>query len=206
MRYYLQKNFFMLLFKCIGKMKGKIRMLKKSKITVLIIVFLLIFLLSIIFAIININSNTIMNGVYINNIDVSKLTKDEAKYKLTELIENKINSNIKIDLNLKDEEKNEIDISTLEVKYDINDAINKAYDIGRKGNIFQNNYEIINTLKNKKDIQLEIHINENNLTKTIDSISSNLPDKLIQTSFYIENKNLIITKGKAGIILKQDNL
>ena len=63
---------------------------KKSKIGIIIgIVILAVILLTLstIFAIINANSNKIVKGIFIENIDVSNLTKEEAKDVLTELAE-----------------------------------------------------------------------------------------------------------------------
>ena len=182
-------------------------MLKTNKIKIVVILIVIIsFLLSIIFAIFNMNKNTILSGIYINEIDVSEMTKEEAKQVLDELTNNKTNSSIEIYFPNENEEKINIDISSLEVEYDINEAVTQAYNIGRNGNIFKNNFEIVKSLIINNNIDLNFTLNEENLNKTIDSISSNLPDKLVQTSFYIENKNLIITKGKSGNVLKEEDI
>lgn len=167
-----------------------------------IILIFLLFIFSVIFSIINISNSNILNGISINGFDVSGISKEEASSFISELIDNKINNNIIISL------PNETDLTTtfdfLEVNYDIISSINEAFNIGRSGNIFENNFEILNLIFNKKNINLEVKLNENNLNTLINEISTNLPNKLIQSSYYIENDNLIITKGSNGDIVDSD--
>lgn len=184
---------------------------KRNKlIGILISILLIAFLSSTMFSIINLNSSKILKGISINGIDVSNMTKEEAIETISKLADNKVNSNIKLYFDEDTEEKNEmsyetnIEISTLEAKYDINTAVQEAYNIGKTGNIFENNFNILSVLINKKDINLNLSINEESLEKTITNISTNLPNKLIQSGYYIEDDNLIITKGKKGNIIKEN--
>ena len=179
--------------------------LKRKKI---IAILLVVFLFSVIFALLNINSNKILNGVSINGIDISNMTKEEAINKITKLVDDKIDDKINIyyDENTSETSvETNLEISILGVQYDINSAIQKAYNIGKTGNIFENNFNILKTMINKQDIKLDITMNEENLSKTITNISLNLPNKLIQPSYYIEDNNLIITKGSKGNIIKEEN-
>ena len=178
---------------------------RKTIVPIIITIIILIFLFSIIFAIINIGNSKILNGITISGIDVSGMTKDEAIKQLTEITQNKISSTISV--NYDEEESTQdttIDLATIETEYDINSAVNEAYNIGRTGNIFQNNYEILNLLINNKNIEINISINEDKLSNIIKNISSNLQDKLTNSSYYIEDDNLIITRGEAGNTIKED--
>ena len=58
----------------------------------------------------------------------------------------------------------------------------------------------------KENIDLNISLDEKMLNTIISDISSNLPNKLIQSGYYIEDKNLIITKGSSGIIADKEAL
>jgi len=186
--------------------------LKKRTLIIIILICMVIitFISCTIFSIININSSRILKGISINGIDVSNMTKEEAIDTISKLVENKINSNIKIYYDEDTQEKNEmsyetnIEILTLEAEYDINKAVQEAYNIGKIGSIFENNFNILNVLINKKDIKLNLSINEEALEKTMTNISSNLPNKLIQSGYYIENDNLIITKGTSGNIIRKE--
>lgn len=161
------------------------------------IIFILLFF-SCIFALTNSLNEKIIKGVKINDIDVSYLTIDEAYEKLKQHFEGSIK--------VKQGENYETTISLeqLEVNYDLVDAISEAYKVGRNKNILVSNYQI---LKNKiftTKIEKEIKLNEEELNKIIDDISSKIPGVVEESSYYIENDNLIITKGKSGIKVKKE--
>ena len=90
--------------------------------------------------------------------------------------------------------------------YNINDAINNACEIGRKNNIFINNFEILKTIIFKNNIKLEINYDEKLLDSKIDSINANLPGLVQEYNYYVEDNNLIIIKGKDGIIIDKEKL
>ena len=172
---------------------------KKFKKNFLIIFFIILFLLIIFyvfFSLININNNNIFNGISINNIDISGMSKEEANAKISNLIQNKKDKNLNIKID--SEENVTTTFDYLEVNYNLKNCINEAFNIGRSGNIFKNNFEILNLLFNKKNLNLNIEINTDNLNSLVDELSSNLDNKVIQSSYYIENNNLIITKGQSG--------
>lgn len=178
---------------------------KNSTIRVIIISIILIFLLfifSVIFSLINIGNSNILNCISINGIDISGMSREEAFSSISELINNKTSKNIIISSSNGSEITTTFDF--LEVNYDINSSINEAFNIGRSGNIFENNFQILNLIFNKKNINLEVKLNENNLNTLINEISTNLPNKVIQSCYYIENNNLIITKGSNGDIVDSD--
>lgn len=128
----------------------------------IVVIFLLIF--STIFAIMNINSNKIISGVSINNIEVSGLTKEEAKGKLETIINEKKSKEIM--LKYQDFET-ELSHELIETKYDLDEVVEQAYNIGRDSNLFGNNYNILFTLLGKKNIDINVNLNEEILGKNI---------------------------------------
>ena len=190
------------------KKQEKTKKYKKSNktiisIVVICIIVLLLLVFSTIFAIININNNKIVSGVKIEGIDISGLTEEEAKNKI-ELIYNEKNNK---DILLKYEDyEASINSELLEVNYDIESAINEAVLIGKKDNIFVNNYNILLALIGKKNINVNMSINEENAKQKIDDIGTNLPGAIEEVDYYIDGSNLIITKGKKGIKIDTDNL
>ena len=158
---------------------------------------------STIFALINISNENIVNGVSINGVDVSGLSKEEAKTK----IESIYNEKKEKDISLKHGEyETTLSPVLMEVDYKIDEAIENAYSIGKSSNIFKNNYDILFALISKKDIPLEMTLNEEATRQTIEDMNINLPDVVIESSHSIEDDELIITKGKAGIKIDTDNL
>ena len=168
-----------------------------SSLTILVAIF------STSFALFNISNTDIIDGISIKGIDVGGLSKEEAKQK----IEADINSQLEKDINLKYEEyETSINPVQIEFSYDIDSAINVAYDIGRDGNIFENNYAIIKTLINKPNIDLEFSYNVDNLNSLISDMDINLPNAIKQYSYYVEDGKLIITRGKEGNVIKKEEL
>lgn len=178
---------------------------KKNTIIIIAIgiIILIGIIFSTIFALININNKNIVSGVRIQGIEVSGLSKEEAKTKIDFICEEKKQK----DILLKYEDYDAtINPKLLEANYDIQNAIEEAISIGKKGNIIVNNYNILFALIGKKDININMSINEEGAKKTIEDIGTNLPNAVTEPSYYIENDKLIITKGKEGIKIDTDGL
>ena len=166
---------------------------KKVLLLFLIIIVFLLLIFSVFFSLININNLNIISGISINGIDVSNLSKEQATIKLSEFINNKKSSDIKT-------ENNQIlsSFDNLDIRYDVNSAVNEAYNIGRSGNIFKNNFDIINLYFNKINIYLKLEVDNNKLDSLIEEISSNIENKVIHSSYYVEDNKLIIIRGTDG--------
>lgn len=177
-----------------------------NKILIPIISILLIFMLLLfctIFSLLNINNTTIISGISIKGIDVSNLTKEEAYNK----VENIINEKLKKPFNLTyNNMVTSISAEQLGVNFDIASSIDTAYEIGKQNNIFKNNFKILSCLIFKKDIIPSFSYNEDLINTLTLEIGSNLPDKLVEPSYYVENNNLIITNGKNGVIIDTEVL
>ena len=183
--------------------KKKKKKKKIIKIVIIISIILLILLIfSMIFAIINLNSDKIISGVSINGIEMSGLSKEEAKGKLETLLVEKKKKQILLKYN---DFETEINPELIEVNYDLDGLVEKAYNTGRDSNIFVNNYSILFTLIGKKDIKVEATFNQEQLEKALQDSSSKLPGAIKESSYYIEEDNLIITKGTPGISIDMED-
>ena len=131
---------------------------RKYVILAVIIVILLIIglFVSTIFALINVGNEKIINGVSIAGIDVSGLSKEEAKAK----IESVYNEKKEKDIPLKHEDyETTLSPVLMEVDYKFDEAVENADLVGKNSNIFVNNYNILSALINKKDIPLDMTLN-----------------------------------------------
>ena len=170
---------------------------------VLIILLLICLGFSTGFAIFNLGNTNILSKITIKDIDVSKLSQNEARNTLNETLQGQLNFNIKL--------KNgdyliEIKPEDIEFKYDINDAILNAYNFARQGNIIENNYQIIKALILGEEIKIEYKYNEDELAKIIDDIAVNIPGVVQNPGYYIEGDGIYIDKGKDGIEVKKAEL
>ena len=170
-------------------------------ITVLIIVLLF---LSIIFAVLNVNKTTYINGISLKHINISGLTIQEAKNKLEKIITDELNNPINIIYN--EELLATIKPEDIEFNYDLSNQLKEIYQIGRNGNIFKNNYEILITALLKKDIELKYNYNEEKLNNIIEGLNGSIPGLVTNPSYYIEAEELIIVPGKDGIVIEQQKL
>lgn len=176
---------------------------RKVLITVLILVFLILFIVifSTVFSLININSNKIIKGVFINTIEVSNLSKNEAIEKL----ENELNNNEKnyITINYK-QYKKKLSLQDINGKFDINESVNKAYNLGREKDIVQNNYKILGSIIFKSNIDINFTYDEELLEKVINEIEVEIPEIALDSTYLIQGNKLIIKNGKDGIQIKKD--
>lgn len=166
-------------------------------------ILLVFFAFSTIFALININNVNIISGIKVNGIEVSNLNKEEASKKLEE----EFNKKLEKDIVIKTEEfETSIKLSQIETNYNIEKALEEAYNIGRCGNIFANNYEILKATIFGKEINLEYTYNEELLNDLLEDINSKLPNCVIEANYCIEGDKLIITKGKKGTSINIDEV
>ena len=195
---------------------GKEKANKKAIIICSIIaIIIVIAILSTIFALINSKNEKMLNGISINGISVSGKDKDEVKEILSEKIEAKKTEDLVVKLDAKTEEgaeyKGVISFEQLQLNYKLDEAIEKAYNIGRDSNIFVNNFNIVKTFLAKNNIEIPYEYNEEELNKQIDTINGQIPGAVIESSYDIDEdkKELVITKGKEGLevnpeLLKQE--
>ena len=182
--------------------KKQINKAKKIIISI-IIVAIVALLFSTVFALTNMNNEKNISGVTIKGIEVSKLTKEEAIAKLETVYAEKMNKNIMLQY---EELESELNPTLMEVNYDIEKAVNEAYSLGRNGNIFINNYNILGTLIGKRDFNVDMTMNEETTKQTINDVGANLPGILIESSYSVEDDELIITRGKEGVVINSDIL
>lgn len=74
------------------------------------------------------------------------------------------------------------------------------------GNIFENNYEILVSLLSGVKINPGFSYSEETLNSLINEMETNFEDRLIEPSYYIEENNLILSKGKNGVVINREKL
>lgn len=155
------------------------------------------------FGLSNRSSNKIVSGISIKGIDVSGLTMEDAKEKISKLFYDTTKQNIILK---QGEYETSILPEQIAAGFGIEEATNMAYSIGRSGKLLKDNYAIVNARLNKIEINPSFSYQEKVLEDFISTLSNNLPDKVEQSSYSIEDNNLVISKGKAGTIVKNAEL
>ena len=181
---------------------------KKFKSFLLLLIPLFIFailvgILSTVFALINRDNETIFSGISVQGIDVSNLTIDEAKKKVSSIIGNHISEEISLQHN---DFQTVILPEQFGVSFDVDSAVEQAYYIGKSDNLIKNNYTILSLLLKNYNISPSINYDEDLLNSLIDSINAQLPDRVVNPGYSIDGTNLVITSGKDGILISSSDL
>ena len=151
----------------------------------------------------NSNNDRIASGIYIKNVNVSGLEKKEAVDIVNKQLEGKMDESIILKHN---DYSTEISLEQLEARFDTEAAVNAAYNYGRTNNIFKDSFQILKVMVVNINIDPVLYIDEDELKKKIEDTSAQLPDVTIENSYYIEDANLIITRGKKGYVVDKDKM
>lgn len=178
--------------------------MKKYKF-VFIIIFLLfaILLFSTIFSLANITNDRILNGIYINNMKVSDLDVASAYKYLYDFFNEKKSESIIVKY---EDYETTISLSQLDLSYDIQSIVNKAYGVGRNKNIFFNNYDILCSNIFNTKLYADVSFDDVALNNIVDDISTKIPGGVKHSSYYIEDSNLIISSGSTGFVVDSNKL
>ncbi len=174
---------------------SKIFKIIKTALITLVIILILGFA---IFTIFNIFNTNIIYGVYVKDLNVSGMSQSDAKYQLDNYLKEKLPEEIKVKHG---DFEATISLSQIEASFDTKTATENAFKIGRTGNPMQNNFYVLTTMFGNVTIEPTLNINTEQLTKNLEEISTQLPDTVIQSSYYQEGNNLIITSGKEGYVV-----
>ena len=170
---------------------------------ILVAVFIGIFIAGVIaFHYSNKNSNVIQSGIYIKGINVSGLTKEEAIELVSKDLKNQMNDHIT--LTYKNHEFY-VDVEQIEAQFNVEASVNFAFNISKSGKVLKDIQEYISVLMTNINIEPKLTYNEKALEEYLKNIEANLPDQLVQSSYYVEDDELIITNGinGAGIIMEE---
>lgn len=149
------------------------------------------------------NTDKIQSGIFIKGINVSGLTKEEAVAVIQQELSNQMNDHIELSYN-----RNiyYVEIEQIGAKFNIEDSVDYAFNIAKTGTFFENITEYFNVLLTNINIEPKLIYNKEALSEYLQNIESNLPDQLIQPSYYIEDDKLIITNGVNGAGIIYDEL
>ena len=162
----------------------------------LVVLIILIAILSTIFALINMNNTNIIDGVFIQGIDVSNLSVEDAKSKLSSIVNEYISK--EITLKYGDFSKTLVP-SQFNVNFDVDSAVQTAYSIGRSGNVFENNFAILNALLNSNNIGQNMEYDSELLDALLLELNNELPGRMENSGYYVDGTSLIIDSGKEGV-------
>lgn len=141
-----------------------------------------------------ISRDKIVKNTYINNINISNLTKPQAKLELE-----KIYNIDNLEFNYMGKSW-KVDHKKIDLSYNIDKTIEDAYQINRSGNFIEN---IIKTIKsnfgNKNQVKLEINYNKEKLKNEIIKIAKDVDQDVEDASISIAGSSVNVKESKSGL-------
>ena len=132
----------------------------------------------------------IHKNIFVENIDLSNLTKEQARKKINEILD----ENNELSLIYKDN-KYTIKLNELGIVYNVDEVVNESYNIGRNNTIVNNLKEKFKLdMGNKKTIKLNYSYKEEELNNYINEIDKKLYIYPINATIKIESGKIITTK------------
>ena len=183
------------------KRKKHLGLLVISILFFVIFIFLVVF--STIFALLNVSNESIIDGVSVLGIDLSGLSKEDAKNKLAIETENRVSIELVFKHN---EEVYTLHPSEIGASFDIDALVDSAYSVGRAGNIFQNNYQILNCKIHSTELKASVIYNNENFLSATTQMQGNFADGLKNPYYEIDGNNLIVYAGKNGYVIDTNEL
>ena len=191
-----------------GDIKKTLKMFRHDNVLLVFIILLAIVLgifIASILAFYNHQQNTdkIQSGVFIKDINVSGLTKEEATKLITEELANQMNDHIEL---IYKNNKYYVEVEQIDAKFDIEGSVDYAFNIAKTGKIFEDLKKYIDVLMVNVNIEPQLSYNDVALTEYLQTIETYLPDQLVQHGYYIEDDKLIVTNGINGAGIEIDEL
>lgn len=147
-------------------------------------------------------NNYIYPGVSVAKIDLSGKTKDEAKSILNSRFQNNI-ANKKV--NILDEKNNySLTFDQLQVKYDIDNAVNSAYNYGKNFNFYEK-YRAITSQK-QSSFELKASYNNNLLNNLVKGIGQKINKEALNAKIVRSGSGFTITPEQDGRKLDESGI
>lgn len=177
---------------------------KLSKSGLYIIIGILLLAIIVASAVALLSGNTIRSNISISGIDVSGLTMYEAENRLKNIYSDKIESSF---ISLKFENREwKINYKDIGYSYNIDEAVEKAYNVGRSGDIFKRLNETLKARVEAQNFDIESTYNVEPINRLIDKIAKDIDQEVIDATIRYKGAGFEITDERIGRILKKDSV
>lgn len=144
----------------------------------------------------------IHKNVYVEEMDLSNLTKKEALNKINSLIAN--NNSFTLS---RDDKKYTFDKSYIDTNYNVEEAVKKAYSIGRNNGFIKNiKMKADLDLGDKITINLSYEYNHKKLDDYLNCLNKEIYKQPIDSMVRINNGEIIVSKEQYGIELDKNKM
>ncbi|NLE24022.1 MAG: hypothetical protein GX625_01565 [Clostridiaceae bacterium] len=178
----------------------------RKKLSMLFLSFLFILIIFVfgIFLSILLNSSTIYNGVLIQNENVGGYTKEKLSGHLQNLYA-KAFDNIFISISGPQFERT-VMVSEIGINIDIEAMIEKAYSIGREGNITERLAKIAKLRRSPTSVELILNCETENFNDFLDDIRQNTYREIIPSNIVVTDDQVVLCTGLPGLEVDEEQL
>ncbi len=141
----------------------------------------------------------IYTGVYINNHHVGGMLPSEALNMLEKKYQEKADS---LSINLKCNGYSEvIRFKDIKVSYNLKETVDRAFEIGRKGNLLERAKSILNAYNNEIHLDLDLSYDQAKLDQKIDKLFKKVHVKVKEPDLIIReaSEEVILVTGHHGV-------
>lgn len=169
---------------------------KRRKIFLAVIICAVVVLITLLgYGIKTLTYDKVYNGVYINNVDVSGLTKDELIQRIPEIFDKRLSKSITLKI---DNIEHAFESLVLVPALDTEKISDEAFKYGRTQKLLGRFQEINSLKKNPQNVPFIISLDDSQLQKVVDEATKSLDVTAIPNKIDYGTDCLIITKGQAG--------
>lgn len=138
-------------------------------------------------------TNVIAKNIFVEGIDVSNLTKEEA---INYVNENVILGELQLNYN---GETNVISPDEIDLKYNTSEVVDEAYHYTKTDSYFENVKRFFDLNKNSKNLEIKSLYNENKLSEKIQNISDLINVDMKNAKVYISDSgNISVSSATIG--------
>lgn len=150
----------------------------------------------------------ICEGIFVNGVNLSGKTVEEANKLLKEQIENLMVKKISIEIVTKDRETMNEEVSLSEVGFEVSgeEIVEEVVKIGTEGNLIERYKALKDAENNKPDYKLDFRYDENKLDSFLKTVSEKYQVEAEDAGLTRENKEFKIKGGKTGFRFNEETM
>ncbi len=147
-------------------------------------------------------SDTISNGIFIGDVDVSGMTKEEATAAVNAYFETLKTK--KITLTGKEEDqKVTVTLADLGAEWGNTDAVDEAYALGKEGNIIQRYKAMKDLQSSTQKFPIEYAFNDDAIYEILDVDCASFNVSKVNYTLSRENGSFVVSDGQVGYIIDE---
>lgn len=148
-------------------------------------------------------NDTIRQGVWMGNTELSGMTPQEARAVLQKSYGDSLNQQLEITAA---GQSFTLSVADAGLSYDINGSTQTAYDYGRQGSLLQRAKDFWQAKGGRVQLELATTLDEAALAAQVDTIAQQVQQPLSPSSYRYVDGTLSIDKGQAGYTLNREDL